>query len=135
MTASDPFAKVKSAATALDGIRSGGGHVLILAHQRLNEVRDHLTAGRFDRAMESANALREKVGQLAQAQVSMGLLADNALIKVSELKEGMIVPGAGPVTEIGPCPGCGQEGCGKVSFTVAEQVLVLDGELEIVVEA
>lgn len=133
--ASDPLAKVDSATMALDGIRIGGGHVLLLAHQRLNEIRDALTQGRFDQAAEAATVLVGKIGQLAQAQVTLGLLADNNLVRVGDLRVGMVVPGVGPITEVGPCPGCGRENCGQVAFTVGGTEMVMEAHIEMIVEA
>lgn len=130
----EPPFKVETAADALDQIRVGGGHLLLTAHQRINEVRDALNAGHFTKAVEACNGLMQKVAQLAQAQAAMGLLADNTLVRVGELREGMIVPGVGPITDIGPCPNCGSESCDHVSFTVAGQVMAMDRNIEMVVE-
>lgn len=128
-----PF-KVQSAADALDQIRVGGGHLLLTAHQRINEVRDALDAGQFTKAVEACNGLMAKVGQLAQAQAAMGLLADNTLVRVGDLQDGMMIPGVGPITDIGPCPNCGSESCEHVSFTVAGQSMSMDRNVEMVVE-
>lgn len=128
-----PF-KVDTAAEALDQIRVGGGHLLLTAHRHLNETRDALNSGQFTKAVEACNGLMQKVGQLAQAQAAMGLLADNSLVRVGDLEEGMIVPGVGPITDVGPCPNCGKDSCHMVSFTVAGQAMALDRDIEMVVE-
>jgi hypothetical protein len=129
-----PF-KVKSASDALDAIRVGGGHVLLLAHQSLNDVRMALEKGHFTEALEATQQLQAKVHQLAGAQAGLGLLADNVLVKAGELKDGMMVPGVGPITDVGPCPGCGNDKCNNVSFTVAGQPMILDADVEMVIEA
>lgn len=128
-----PF-KATSAAEALDEIRTGSGHLLLAVHKRLNDTRDKLSEGDFIGAVESVAEAHAKLAQLAQAQTGMGLLAENSLVKVGDIEEGMIVPGVGPITNIGPCPGCGDEDCNNVTVTVAGTDVVLNREVEMVVE-
>lgn len=130
----NPLIKVESAADALDQIRSGSNHVLLVANQRLAEVRDALDKGHFIDALEAMQHLMGKIGQLANAQQAMGLFAQNAMVRVADLEEGMVIPGVGEIKDVGPCPGCGHENCNNMAFTVGEQVITLDRDVEIVVE-
>lgn len=130
----NPAIKVESAADALDQIRLGGNHVLLVANQRLGEAREALDKGQFIEALEAAQHLCQKLGQLANAQQAMGLFAQNAMVRVADLEEGMVIPGVGEVKDIGPCPGCGQPNCTNMVFTVGEQSIMLDRDVEIVVE-
>lgn len=126
--------KVDTAADALDQIRTGGSHLLLIANQRVNEVRTALEKGQFGEAMEACNALLQKLAQLSQAQTAMGLLAQNTLMRVGELRNGMVLPGIGPISDVGGCPNCGRDTCPHTSFTVEGQTMVLDRDLEVVVE-
>lgn len=123
----------QNAADTLDRIRVGAGNLLLTAQHRIVEVKQALDEGRFTDAMQAAHSLNEKLSHLAYAQEKMGLLGDNnRIVRVGELENGMVVPGVGEISEVGPCPGCGDDH--NVSFTVAGSKMVLDRDLEMVVE-
>lgn len=130
----NPAIKVESAADALDQIRLGGD-----AHHRVLREQAHRLLRVGELAELLAEVLRrfEGLDELALverfAHLTEPLVGDEQDM-VADLEEGMVIPGVGEVKDIGPCPGCGQPNCTNMVFTVGEQSIMLDRDVEIVVE-
>lgn len=124
----------KDAAAALDAIRQGGSQLVLNAHQRLNEVRERLDRGEFGSAHDAILQLEDRLSHLAQAETSLGVLANATLIRLSELEVGMKTNKGILVTNIEPCP-CPVPDCDKriVTFQDGHQMHV-QGGWEVVIE-
>lgn len=135
MSETRPPFTATSAAEALDQIRAGGGHLLLVVNRLLSDVQARLNEGKFTDAHEAGQLLTGKLHQLAQAQNGLGLLAENRLVRVGELEVGMVMPGIGPITDVGPCKGCGGVRCTHVWFVIGDDQMVMDREVEVIVQA
>jgi hypothetical protein len=90
----------QSASATLDRVRQGSNNVVLLAHQRLGEVKEHLDNGRFTQA---SNVLREvvhKVDHLASAEQSFAVFAGCRVVRVRELAPGVGITNRGVVREV-----------------------------------
>lgn len=125
----------EDAAATLDQIRAGGGHLVLVAQRRALEIKTALDKGDFSGALALTQQLAEKLSHLARAQDNMGILDGNRIIRVRDVQVGMVVPGVGEVSEVGPCPGCGDDSCESVVFTIDGTPVVFDGDMEMVVKA
>lgn len=108
--------------------------MVLNAHQRLADCRNHLDEGDFQAALHSVSQLQDRLGHLAHAQTRLGALADAHLVRCADLEVGMRTQGGAKVTAIDPCP-CSLEHCEKrlVTFDDGHQ-LHIEPEWEIVVD-
>lgn len=123
-----------TATATLDQIGLGGSQLILITNQRLADVRSAIECGNFIEALEAAQAACAHLGPLASAQATIGVLAQNAVVRVADLEEGTVVPGLGEVKDIGPCIDCGKPGCHKVGLTIGDHSFSLDRDVEIIVE-
>lgn len=106
-----------NATDTLDRIRDGGGNLVLLAHQRVTEIKKALDAGRFEEAYACTSSLQEKLSHLAGAEARLALLAEASIVRAGEMSLGMIVPEAGQLTAIEPCSNCGHDDCENVTLS------------------
>lgn len=83
----------KTAASALDDIRSGGGALIALARMRLDEAASALAEGRFTDAVSRLMEAHHKLKPLADAQAYIGGWDNYAVVRAHEVEIGWTLYG------------------------------------------
>lgn len=124
------------AASTLDRIRVGSGNLVLVANQRVGEIKKALDHGRFEEAYACCASLHDKLGHLAGAESRLARLADASIVRVADMEVGMVMPDAGVVSSVEACSHCGRDNCENVTITFENgSAVTVDRDEEMVVAA
>lgn len=123
----------QSASDTFDLIRRGGVNLLVSSQARLIEAKELLDRGDFTGAGQATASAFSKIEALSTAQEALASMADKHVVRVKDVRPGMVLPDVGPIEAVGPCV-CSAENCKKVSLTIAGETQVFYGEQEMLVQ-
>lgn len=85
---------------ALAKIERGARELVRAAHVHIGEVLDYLEQGDFSMAEAHLKGIASLISPLAQAQRQIGVAAQAVLVRSSDLKAGMELPGLGVIDDV-----------------------------------
>lgn len=123
----------EGASRALDAIRSGGDHLIVITRQRISSALDALDEGNFARAASYLSDALGCVQPLSNASHYIAIADGSRLIPAKDLQVGMTLTNVGEVTEL-DIETCASERCQRhVKLKISDHEMEFRGDQEVYV--